>query len=127
MLTGIQMRSYRKHFSGMAQLSRDGYLGVGSSAGRISPGVVVLLATDATGTVLRAERMRGWTVFARFQPFPEVEGLSVFSIAEDESIIPVLDRKTLKGLKMAAELLVEKMRSHKGAPDKAGNSGVTLR
>lgn len=110
-LTGIQMQNYRKRFSAIAKLAQDGYLGVGSSTGRITPGAVVLLATDSSGNVLAAERMRGWTVFARFEELSEIIGESIHDLAGEESDIPIADKKTRKAVRMAAELLVKKMAS----------------
>ncbi|MBC7233345.1 MAG: transcriptional regulator GutM [Chloroflexi bacterium] len=80
-LTMVQMQNYRRRFSELAALAKDGYLGAGSSAGRISAGVVVLLTTDANGKVTHAERMKGQTVFARFHSLPEVIGMDMQSPA----------------------------------------------
>lgn len=110
LLTSWQMRNFRRRFAELSRNATDGYLGVGSSAGRIRAGAVVLIVTDTEGTITQAECMTGRTVFARFEPLPEVVGMNVDQLGSGApAVLAEMPKNPRQAAVMAAELVQKKM------------------
>ena len=107
-LTAYQVRNYRRRMSALVKNKKAGYFGTGISSGLIRAGSIVLLATNDDGYVTNAERMKGRTVFARFQRFQDVIGMHVSDLANDAAI-PEFGPRTRKALGDAANLILGKM------------------
>ncbi len=74
-LTTLQVRSYRSFVQSVRSTSHPHqFLSTGIGKGWLRPGCVAALVTDQTGMVVEAYSMRGWSVFARFRPWPAVVG-----------------------------------------------------
>ena len=86
LFTFVQIKNYNKRIREMKQY---GMVGIGMKKGRITPGSIILLAVDKNGTVMRCERMKGISVFARFQ---EVDGMTGVEIGD-------LKEKVLQNIK----------------------------
>lgn len=86
LFTFVQIKSYNKK---IRELKAYGMVGIGVKKGRITPGNIVLLAVDNGGTVVRFEKMKGISVFARFK---EVKGMTGLHIAE----LKEMTKKNLK-------------------------------
>lgn len=82
----VQIKNYNKKIHEMKQY---GMVGIGMKKGRITPGRIVLLAVDKKGRIVRCERMKGFSVFARFR---EVDGLTGVELSD-------LKEKVRKNLK----------------------------
>ena len=104
----FQVGSYRKRMAELIRRGKDGYLGTGTSAGWFSAGIVMLIVTDASGIVTRAERMKGRTVFARLRALPELVGEDIRELARIESDLR-FDQNTCKSIRIAAGGIVEQM------------------
>ena len=74
LFTFVQIRSYNKRIQAMKKV---GMVGIGMKKGRLVPGSIVLLAVDKRGTVVRCERMKGFSVFARFREVKELAGTDI--------------------------------------------------
>lgn len=120
LLTVRQIRSYRRRLQELREWARGGYVGVGTAAGRLRPGAVVLLAADGNGQVVRAERMRGRTVFARFEPLPEIEGVDVSELGGQSAWMEPLDWSTVKAVRMAADLIVKRIADARDSASRPG-------
>lgn len=102
--TYYQMSHYRRILSGVAREGGEGYVGVGNAKGRLGKGVILILVSDAGGSVTRALGMRGRTVFARFGEVPELVGLHIDDLREEGDEGP-LDA----GIRHAARRAVEQI------------------
>lgn len=80
LFTFVQIKSYNKK---IRELKTYGMVGIGVKRGRITPGNIVLLAVDKKGFVVRFEKMKGISVFARFK---EVKGMTGVHIADLKEI-----------------------------------------
>jgi len=74
LFTFVQVKNYNKRIQAMKRL---GMVGIGMKKGRIVPGSIILLAVDKNGTVVRCERMKGFSVFARFREVKELAGANL--------------------------------------------------
>ena len=82
--TWYQMRHYREVLGGITREGSKGYVGVGNARARFGKGVILILVVDEGGKVTKALRMRGRSVFARFQEAPEFVGLNVHDLREEK-------------------------------------------
>lgn len=79
LFTFAQVKNYNKKIREMKQY---GMVGIGIRKGRITPGNIILLAVDKKGTVIRCERMQGFSVFARFKEVHELAGVGMEELKE---------------------------------------------
>ena len=91
-LQGFGTYKQIRHYSAaMGEASRswsDGFVGTGRARSRFGAGTVLLLVVDADRVVRRLLVMRGVTVFARFAPVQEVEGLPLDSLRDGAGLGP---------------------------------------
>lgn len=100
--TYFQMRHYRRVLGGIAGEGGEGYVGVGNAKGRFGKGVILILVSDPGGTVTRALRMRGMTVFARFNEAPDLVGEEVERL-KDEDLEEPYEKATMLAARRAVE------------------------
>ncbi len=75
-----QARLFYKRVSGLRKL---GHCATGVAGGRYRGRVyVVLVAHPLTHKIIKAEQLRGLTVFARLKPVPQLEGCSLDALAD---------------------------------------------
>ena len=74
LFTFVQIKNYNKK---IREMKNYGMVGIGMKKGRVTPGNIILLAVDKDGTVVRCERMRGISVFARFKEDNEMSGVEI--------------------------------------------------
>ena len=58
----------------VAALRTQGIIGIGVQRGRIKPGAIAIVVCDPDGTVIKAEKMEGYSIFARFKAVPLLTG-----------------------------------------------------
>lgn len=69
-----------KHFNNRYRSFRqEGQVAIGRSKGIIRTGVILLLLVDRKANIIRAERMQGMTIFARFKELPSLKGSRCFT------------------------------------------------
>lgn len=100
--TYYQMRHYRKVLGGITRKGGEGYVGVGNAKARFGKGVIMILVAGKDGLVRRALRMRGMTVFARFQEVPELAGSALDDLRDERREGPY-DAGTMLAAKRAVE------------------------
>jgi len=108
-LTTFQVNNYRQQISSLIKNRKDGYIASGISSGWIHAGAIVLIIADKDGVITDAERMKGRTVFARFESFKELFGLNVNDLPGTLSDRG-FDKNTNKALMKAIDLIEEKMK-----------------
>ena len=103
MLTKIQLKNYQATIKTMSKRS-SGFLGVGIQKQKLGIGTIAILVTDNEGKVVESRLMKGVTVFSRFEPFTEFDGLHL------EEVKPKLDLESDgQAFKMAIEKIEAQM------------------
>ncbi len=102
--TYFQMRHYREVLGGITREGGEGYVGVGNAKARFGKGVILILVAGEDDVVRRALRMRGMTIFARFQEAPELVGMGLDELRYEEREGPYE-----KGTMLAARRAVEQI------------------
>lgn len=103
MMTKIQMKNYQLTIKKMSKRP-SGYLGVGIQKQKLGIGVIAVVVVDDNGVILESQLMKGVTVFSRFEPYTDYNGLHMEEIknkAKDESVA--------QALKMAFEKIESQM------------------
>ncbi|MGI8650560.1 MAG: transcriptional regulator GutM [Rubrobacter sp.] len=111
--TYFQMTHYRKVLGGITEAGGEGYVGVGNAKGKFGKGVILILVSDANGVVTGALRMRGMTVFARFQGAPDLVGMTTEALEEID-----LSKPYDAGTMLAVRRAVEQVQRIKAAQEK---------
>lgn len=102
--TYFQMRHYRKVLGGVVGEGGEGFIGVGNAKGRFGKGVILILVSGLDGVVANALRMRGMTVFARFDEAPDLIGMEIEALKEKD-----LEEPYEKATMLAATRSVEQI------------------
>ena len=102
--TYFQMRHYREVLGGITREGGEGYVGAGNAKGRLGKGVILILVSGEDDVVRRALRMRGMTIFARFQEAPGFVGMGLGELRNEERGGPYE-----KGTMLAARRAVEQI------------------
>lgn len=109
--TYFQMRHYRRVLGRITQEESSGYVGVGNAKARFGKGVILILVTNNGGSVVRALRMRGMTVFARFKDVPEFVGMKLADLRDEERKGPY-EAATMLAARRAVEQ-IERIKAEK--------------
>ena len=102
--TYFQMEHYRKVLGSIRSEGGEGYVGVGNAKARLGKGVILILVVGRSGGVEKALRMRGMTVFARFKEAPDLLGMTLVELREEEREGPYEE-----GTMLAARRAVEQI------------------
>ncbi|PUU87281.1 MAG: glucitol operon activator protein [Halanaerobium sp.] len=81
-LTYFQIRNYKDR---MSTLGKVGYLGVGRMKKKLGRGRILLLVSNESGEVIKAEEMRGISVFTRFKEKNELIGYKIDELGKNLS------------------------------------------
>ena len=100
--TYFQMRHYREVLGYITREGGEGYVGVGNAKATFGKGVVLILVADENDVVRRALRMRGMTVFARFNDVPDLVGMSLEELRAEGREDPY-DKSTMLAARRAVE------------------------
>ncbi len=100
--TYFQMSHYQKVLGGITAEGSEGYVGVGNAKSRFGKGVILILVVGRDAVVKRAFKMRGRTVFARFEEAKALVGLEVEEL-RDEGREGLEDPATMVAARRAVE------------------------
>ena len=109
--TYFQMSHYRRVLGGITAGGSEGFVGVGNAKSRFGKGVILILVVGDDGVVDRALKMRGRTVFARFEEARPLVGLAVDALREEEPEGPE-DPATMAAARRAVEQ-IDRIRAEK--------------
>ena len=112
--THVQMSHYRSVLGGITREGGRGYVGAGNAKARLGKGVILILVAGEDGIVKRALRMRGMTVFARFQEAPDLAGLSLDELREEGREGPY-EKETMLAARRAVEQIARVQSEKAGA------------
>ncbi len=120
--TYYQVSHYRKVLSQITQEGGKGYVGVGNAKARFGKGVILILVVDEDGWVTKALKMRGATVFARFEEDPDLLGSSIDELRDER-----WGEGRKKGVALAARRAVEQIDRIKKEKAEDAVSQITAR
>ncbi|RKL61393.1 hypothetical protein DXT63_17015 [Thermoanaerobacteraceae bacterium SP2] len=87
-----QMNSITNH---IRKISTNGICGYGVGRNRLGFRKYYLIITDKDGNIINAEKMEGWSIFARFKPDKKIKEKNIFEICTEK------DFKRLNSLEVA--------------------------
>jgi DNA-binding transcriptional regulator of glucitol operon len=112
-LTFLQMKKYTKRLKIIRQ---DGLTAVGMSGSKYKGRTYGVLTVDATNQIIHAEKMSGWTNFSNLRTVPDLVGLNVEYILDEENELPV-SKKLHEAFRNAAKDISEARNPPKGELD----------
>lgn len=102
----LAYRQARIFYKRVSQLRKLGRCATGLGGGRYRGRVyVTLVAHPLTHHIIKAEQLKGLTVFATLKPVPELEGRSLEELLAPNLAIEGLSQKVLDAARSAAETL----------------------
>ena len=102
-----QARLFYKHVNALRKLGR---CATSVSGGRYRGRTyVILVAHPQTQIIIKAEQLRGLTVFARLKPVPQLEGRSLDELLAPDFSIEGVPHATLEAAHSAAETIQESL------------------
>ena len=117
--TWIQMRHYRRVMGGISRQWSDGYLGAGNARSALGKGVILILVVGPDEIVRRLVLMEGRSIFARFEPRPEFEGMRLQALRDRKPLTgdpKIFASKGFKGALKQAVDQIDRVRQRTG-PD----------
>lgn len=73
----VQMRHYKHAFKDITAQFEDGYVGAGHARGRWRQGTIAVVVVSSDLVVQKLLLMTGRSVFTKFVPVPQVEGMTL--------------------------------------------------
>lgn len=105
----------RRMVATMKALFKHGTLAVGM-AGNIYRGrVYAFLVADDQGTIVKAQQLKGWTVFAQPRPVEVLIGLSLSDLLAESPQIEGVSPKAMQAFSMAARTLMDRLEERQAA------------
>ena len=86
---GLAYKQMKSFYKRMVTLRKNGLTAVGLSGGRFKGRAYAVLTVDKNNRIVHAEQFSGWTVFAKLRPVPQLEGMSLQELLDDEATLPV--------------------------------------
>ncbi len=81
--TALGFWQFKRFSNHLRDLRKLGRVAIGRARGRFLAGVLVLLVIDNYCRIIKGEIMEGRTVFADFQPFDDLNGLTLFELSDE--------------------------------------------
>ena len=96
-MTKVQLKNYQATIKKMSSRP-SGYLGVGIQKQKFGIGVISIVVTDKEGVVVENQLMRGVTVFSRFEPFTDYNGLHIEALKQklDQDLVSQAIKKAIE-------------------------------
>jgi DNA-binding transcriptional regulator of glucitol operon len=104
-LTFLQMRKYTARLKIIRQ---DGLTSVGMSGSKYKGRTYGILTVDKNNKIIHAEKMSGWTNFSNLRPVPDLVGMNVEHILDEENELPISKKLHLAFRNAANDLLEAK-------------------
>ena len=82
--TAMQMRHYKRTLDAIGERWNDGFVGSGSARAQFGAGAIAIVVASPDMTVRQVLVMRGRTVFAKFQPRPDLVGVAVAKLRDGD-------------------------------------------
>lgn len=86
---GLAYWQMRRFYQKMMTLRKSGLTAVGLSGNRYKGRSYAVLTIDEHDRIVHAEQFSGWTVFAQLKPIPQLIGMSLPELLNNEANLPV--------------------------------------
>lgn len=86
---GLAYWQIRRFYQRMIILRRSGLTAIGLSGNRYKGRSYAVLTMGEDGRVIHAEHFSGWTVFAQLKPIPQLVGMPLSELLNQEANLPV--------------------------------------
>jgi len=103
-----QMNSIVNHIK---ELSKNGVCGYGIGRNRFGFRKYYLIVADKDGNIINAEKMEGWSVFAKFRPDENIKEKNLYEICTDEENLEKLNALEMAKVQAAKNLKSKLARS----------------
>jgi DNA-binding transcriptional regulator of glucitol operon len=114
-MTYVQMQKYTKRLKVIRQ---DGLTAVGMGGTKYRGRAYGVLTIDNDNRVIHAERMSGWSNFAGLRAVPELIGMKIEEIADEEVELPVSKKLRVAFRNAANDLIKAREEGIEGAGTK---------
>ncbi len=104
----LSILQLKKVFRRINELRGFGRVGIGTSGNIYKRKVYGFLVVDQYDTIINAEVLSGWTVFAKLKPFDTLKGIGLQDFIENFKADKGTSKKILDAFKSAADYLVNK-------------------
>lgn len=102
-LSSWQMKRY---YDRLHELRKYGTTATGMAGSQWRRRVYAIIAVDEQDRIVKAEVLKGWTIFATPQPEPRLKGATVQDILDGD--VAGISEKDLKAFQQAAEFLQDR-------------------
>lgn len=102
---GLSLLQIRRFQRRVTELRSDGRASVGLAGGTYRGRVYTVLVANEENTIVHAEKLSGWTVFANLKPVPALVGMPASLILDEEMELPVSKKIRESFASAAKELL----------------------
>lgn len=102
-LTFFQMKKYTKRLKIIRQ---DGLTSVGMTGSKYKGRTYGILTVDGNNQIIHAEKMAGWTNFSNLRPVPDLVGLNLDQILDENLELPISKKLHLAFRNAANDLLI---------------------
>ncbi|AXY24962.1 transcriptional regulator [Suicoccus acidiformans] len=97
-----------KHFNEVySDLRRKGRVAIGTRAGKISAGTIVMFAIDDEAKILDARKMQGVSVIAKFKELPDYIGEDLHFIDHKHPLVQKENKLTKIAMEDARDLFIK--------------------
>ncbi|MCB9102418.1 MAG: hypothetical protein H6632_22970 [Anaerolineales bacterium] len=86
---GLAYFQMRRFYERMIELKRNGLTAVGLCGNQYKGRAYAVLTINEHDRVVHAEQFSGWTIFARLQPVPDMQGLNLDEVLTNHTRLPV--------------------------------------
>jgi DNA-binding transcriptional regulator of glucitol operon len=98
----LTFRQMQRFYRRIARLRRDGVLSVGMAGSTWRRKQYAVLVVDQHYTIVHAEQLSGWTVFAKLKPIRGLAGQPMSRLWNDD-LKPSMSSKLLRALRDASD------------------------
>lgn len=86
---GLAYWQMRRFYQRLITLRRSGLTAVGLSGNRYKGRSYAVLTIDEEGRIIHAEQFSGWTIFAQLRPMPQLIGMSLQELLNNEANLSI--------------------------------------
>lgn len=86
---GLAYWQMRRFYQRMITLRQSGLTAIGLSGNRYKGRAYAVLTIDEDDRIIHAEQFSGWTVFAQLKPMPQLIGMSLQELLNNEAHLPI--------------------------------------
>jgi DNA-binding transcriptional regulator of glucitol operon len=86
---GLAYRQMRHFYQRMITLRQSGLTAIGLAGNRYKGRAYAVLTIDEDDRIIYAEQFSGWTVFAQLKPMPQLIGMPLQELLNNEASLPI--------------------------------------